>query len=80
MVKQFIIKILAMINLTEGMIHLVVASISFYGIYDTKTWDWRIMAAPTTDLFLGVASLITGYVLKDYAVCSHGKNLDKNKD
>jgi hypothetical protein len=72
MLKQFIIKILALINLAEGLIHIIVSGISFWGIYDNGIWDWRIMTAPTTDLFLGVASLITGYILKDYAVCSHG--------
>ncbi len=79
MFKQFIIKILAFINLAEGIIHLVVAGISFWGIFDTGIWDWRIMAAPTTDLFLGIASLITGYVLKDYAVCHHKIPEDDNK-
>jgi len=71
MLKQFIIRILAIINLTEGLIHLVVSGISFWGMYDNGIWDWRIMAAPTTDLFLGMASLLTGYILKDYAICSH---------
>jgi len=74
MIKQFIIKILALINFAEGIIHLVVSLISFWGMYDTGIWDWRIATAPTTDLFLGFTSIITGYVLKDYVVCSHKKN------
>jgi len=71
MIKQFVISILSVINFAEGAIHLVVSGIAFWGIYDIGTTDWRIMAAPTTDLILGIASLTTGYVLKDYAVCSH---------
>lgn len=71
MLKQFIIKILALINLAEGLIHLVVSAISFWGIYDNGIWDWRVMTAPTTDLFLGFASLITGYVLKEYVHHHH---------
>jgi len=70
MLKQFIIKILALINLAEGVIHLVVSLISFWGIYDTNAWDWRVMTAPTTDFFLGLTSLLTWFFLKDY-VCHH---------
>ena len=51
------------INLFEGIIHLVVAGISFWGIYDVGILDWRIMTAPTTDFFLGLASLFTSYIL-----------------
>lgn len=71
MLKQFIIKILTVINFAEGIIHLVVSCISFWGIYDTNNWDWRVVTAPTTDLFLGLASLITSYVLKDFIICKH---------
>jgi hypothetical protein len=80
MIKQFIIRILAFINFAEGAIHLLVSAISFWGMYDTQIWDWRIAAAPTTDLFLGVASIITGYVLKEYAICSHHKCDEKSHD
>jgi hypothetical protein len=74
--KQFIIKILMLINFAEGIIHLVVSIISFWGIYDTGAWDWRIMAAPTTDFFLGMTSLITGFVLKDFNCHYHVKTED----
>lgn len=63
------------INLAEGIIHLVVSIVSFYGMYDLGIWDWRVATAPCTDLFLGIASLITGYVLKDVAGCFHNKKL-----
>jgi hypothetical protein len=71
MLKQFIINMLALINLAEGIIHLIVAAISFWGIYDNALWDWRVMAAPTTDFFLGLASLFTSYVLKDVGQNGH---------
>jgi hypothetical protein len=76
MFKQFIIKALALINFTEGIIHLVVAVISFWGIYATNSWDWRVMAAPTTDFFLGIASLFTSYVLKGFVVPHNCSNLE----
>jgi hypothetical protein len=71
MLKQFIIKILALINLAEGIIHLVVSMISFWGIYDNNIWDWRVMAAPTTDFFLGLTSLLTWFFLKEYVHHHH---------
>ena len=63
MLKNIIIKSLALLNAVEGIIHIVTACISFYGMWDLGVWDWRVMTAPTFDLFLGAVSLITGYVL-----------------
>ena len=63
-----------LINLAEGIIHLVVSVISFWGIYDTNAWDWRVMTAPTTDLLLGCTSLLTSYFLKDFVGCNHRNN------
>jgi len=73
MLKQFIIKILALINLAEGLIHMVVATISFWGFYETDAWDWRIMTAPSTDFVLGITSLLTWFFLKDFAHHHHVK-------
>jgi hypothetical protein len=55
------------INLGEGIIHLVVSFISLWGIYDLGIWDWRVLTAPLTDLLLGLTSLFTAFVLKDFA-------------
>jgi len=65
MLKLLIIKFLAFLNLGEGIIHVVVSLISFWGMYDTGIWDLRIAAAPSTDLFLGLTSLLTAVLLKD---------------
>jgi hypothetical protein len=61
--KKLFIKTLAAFNAAEGIIHLVVAAVSFWGMYAIGVWDWRIMTAPTADVFLGFVSLITGFVL-----------------
>jgi len=61
--KNFIIKSLAALNAIEGVIHIITACVSFYGMWDLGVWDWRVATAPTFDLFLGCVSLITGYVL-----------------
>lgn len=59
------------INLGEGIIHLVVSLISLWGIYDLGIWDWRVLTAPITDLLLGLASLFTAFVLKDFVHHHH---------
>jgi hypothetical protein len=63
LVKEFVIWILALVNLAEGVIHIVASAISFWGIYDTNAWDWRICTAPGIDLVLGITSLVTGIIL-----------------
>jgi hypothetical protein len=76
MIKAFVAKTLMMVNFAEGIIHLGVSAISLWGIYDLGIWDARVLTAPITDLFLGVASLITSYFLKDVSGCMfhHHKN------
>ena len=69
--KEGVVKALAIINLAEGVIHLVVSIISFWGIYDTGAWDWRVCAAPATDMVLGACSLVTGVVLGKWQHSHH---------
>lgn len=71
MIKQLVIKSLAVLNLAEGAIHIIVSSISFWGMYDQGVWDWRIAASPTTDMFLGVVSLVTGFILGNWHHHNH---------
>jgi hypothetical protein len=60
-------KMLAIFNATEGIIHLVVAIISIWGIIDQGVSDWRVWAAPIENLVFGLFSLLTGYILgKEY--------------
>ena len=61
--KEIFIKTLAVLNFSEGLIHLVTAIISFWGMYSVGVWDWRIATSPTFDIFLGIVSLVTGIVL-----------------
>lgn len=65
--KNFIIKSLAWLNMIEGIIHIVGSTISFWGMFEIGVWDWRVATAPTADLFLGVVSIITSIVLKNWA-------------
>lgn len=77
-VKKALLRSLAILNLSEGIIHISVAALAYWGMYDTGLWDWRIMMAPTTDFFLGIISLITGVVLGKWS-CSHAqKDINSN--
>ena len=40
--KKLFIKGMAILNTLEGIIHIVIALIGFWGIIETETWDWRI--------------------------------------
>ena len=82
--SKFFLKTLAVLNLGEGVIHIVTASVSFWGMYSLGMWDWRVATSPTADFALGIVSLVTGMALgkwqahretshksiKDQALCS----------
>lgn len=71
---NFFKKFLALFNTMEGIIHLVVAAIAFWGIFAGQVWDWRVWTAPTENLIFGLFSILTGYILG-----THGHN-HSNKD
>lgn len=66
--KKILIKFFALLNVAEGIIHITVAGISFWGIWDLNTWDWRVLTAPTENLFFGLFSLLTGWLLGEVDV------------
>jgi len=61
--KKLAIKTLAVLNVGEGVIHIVTAAISFWGMFTLSVWDWRVATSPTADLALGVVSFVTGIAL-----------------
>lgn len=67
--KKFFIGMLALLNLGEGVIHLITSSISFWGMYSVGIWDWRIATSPVADLLLGIFSILTGIVLGKWGCC-----------
>ena len=69
--KEFFIKTLAVLNLSEGVIHLITSGISFWGMYSLEVWDWRVATSPTADLVLGLFSILTGIVLGKWGCCHH---------
>lgn len=75
-IVAFVISSLALLNAGEGIIHLITSCVSFWGMYDSGIWDWRIATSPTTDLFMGFISLLTAFVLGKGHIHFHGKNND----
>ena len=74
MIKKVLIKTLAILNLSEGVIHLVTAGVSFWGMFELGVWDWRVATSPSADLILGFVSLITGVVLGRWH-CHHHEEI-----
>jgi hypothetical protein len=60
---KLFVKFLAVINTFEGIIHIVVAAIGLWGIIDTWTWDWRLLAPVVENFVFGLLSVATGIVL-----------------
>jgi hypothetical protein len=64
--NRLLMKLLAVLNLGEGVIHLVTAAISFWGMLSLGVWDWRLAASPTADFALGLVSLVTAAALHQW--------------
>lgn len=64
--NKLFMKSLAVLNLGEGVIHLVTAAVSFWGMFSLGVWDWRLATSPSADLALGLVSLVTGAALSQW--------------
>ena len=64
--NRLLMKLLAVLNLGEGVIHLVTAAISFWGMLSLGVWDWRLATSPTADLALGLVSLVTAAAISQW--------------
>lgn len=60
---RFLRKPLAILNTLEGLIHIAVAFVGFWGVFSTGEFDWRLLAAPTEHFIFGLFSILTGYIL-----------------
>jgi hypothetical protein len=60
---KLFVKFLAIINTFEGIIHLIVAAIGFWGLIETGTWDWRLWLPSVENFVFGILSVATGIVL-----------------
>ena len=69
--NKLFMKTLAVLNLSEGVIHILTAAVSFWGMLSLGVWDWRVATSPTADLALGLVSLVTGVALGKWH--SHGE-------
>jgi hypothetical protein len=61
--SSLFVKFLAIINALEGVIHIIVSIIGFWGASDVGVWDWRLLAPSIENLVFGVLSIATGIVL-----------------
>lgn len=63
-IKKNIRFILGYASLLEGIIHLVVSLIGFWGCYVTGTWDWRVVLAPAENFVFGFVALCAGLYIR----------------
>ncbi len=62
--KHLLIKFLAVLNVSEGIIHLVGSAITLYGISKLESVNtWLIFVSPIENIIWGIFSLATGLIL-----------------
>lgn len=54
---------MAVLNMFEGLIHLVVAVIGSWGVIDVAVFDFRVLLPIIENFVLGIFSLLTGWAL-----------------
>lgn len=54
---------MAVLNMFEGLIHLIVAIIGSWGVVSVDVWDFRVLLPILENFVLGVFSLLTGWAL-----------------
>ena len=63
--KKVIFQLLAVLNTVEGIVHLIVAGIGFWGVFALKIFDIRILLPNIENFIFGLFSLLTGIFMAD---------------
>lgn len=61
--KIFFIRAVAVLNTFEGVVHLIVACIGFWGCWDLNVFDIRVLLPNIENTIFGVFSILTGFVI-----------------
>ena len=65
--KQLIFQAVAILNTVEGIIHLIVASIGFWGCFDLKVFDFRVLLPNIENFIFGIFSILTGVIMSKWS-------------
>lgn len=61
--KSAVIKLLAVLNSVEGIIHIIVATIGTWGCLDLGIYDFRVLLPNIENYLFGIFSLLTGIII-----------------
>jgi hypothetical protein len=61
--KRIFLQMVAVLNTVEGIVHLIVAGVGFWGCFDLKVFDFRILLPNIENFIFGLFSLLTGIVI-----------------
>jgi hypothetical protein len=61
--KRVIIKLLAVLNSVEGIVHIIVATIGTWGCLDLGIYDFRVLLPNIENYLFGIFSLLTGIII-----------------
>lgn len=62
--KHLIIKLFAILNSVEGIIHIIVATIGMWGCIDLNIYDIRVLLPNIENYVFGIFSIITGIIMQ----------------
>lgn len=61
--KKLFVQFLAVLNSVEGIVHLIVAGIGFWGCFALRVFDFRVLLPNIENFIFGVFSLLTGVIM-----------------
>jgi hypothetical protein len=62
-IKKLFVKAVAVLNTVEGIVHLIVASIGFWGCFDLRIFDFRLLLPNIENFVFGLFSILTGIIM-----------------
>jgi len=68
--RQLMIKLFAILNSIEGVVHIIVATIGMWGCIALDIYDIRVLLPNIENYIFGVFSIATGIIMQTMSVKS----------
>ena len=65
--RQLILQAIAILNTIEGIVHLIVAGIGFWGCFALKVFDFRMLLPNIENFVFGLFSILTGVIIAKWS-------------
>lgn len=78
-IRRWFQESIALLNWIEGITHIVVSGIGFWGCISIRVFDIRVMTPIVENLIFGVFSIVTGIVMLSMIKDKKRTRKDSNK-